>query len=48
MMYLVEGRVIDRVFSTYEAAEFHCLQNGINPEGIVEISDDEAQEYLDW
>ena len=47
MMYLVEGRVIGRVFSTYEVAEFHCWQNGIHPEEIVEISDDEAQDYLD-
>ena len=47
MMYLVEGRVIGRVFSTYEAAEFHCWQNGIHPEEIIGISDDEAQEYLD-
>lgn len=47
MMYLVEGRVIGRVFSTYEAAEFHCWQTGIHPEEIREISDDEAQEYLD-
>lgn len=47
MMYLVEGCIIDRVFSTYEAAEFHCLQNGIHPEGITEITDNEADEYLD-
>ena len=47
MMYLVEGPVIGRVFTTYEAAEFHCWQNGIHPEEIVEISEDEAQEYLD-
>ena len=46
MMYLVEGCIIDRVFSTYEAAEFHCWENGIHPEGIHEITEDEAQEYL--
>ena len=47
MMYLVEGRVVCRVFSTYEAAEFHCWQNGIHPEEIVEITDEEAEEILD-
>lgn len=47
MMYLVDGRVICRVFSTYEAAKFHCWQNGIHPEEIVEITDEEAEEILD-
>jgi hypothetical protein len=47
MMYYVEGRVIGRVFSTYEAAEFHCRQNGIHPEEIIEITEDEAAEICD-
>lgn len=46
MKYLVDGRYIARVFSTYEAAEFHCWQNSIHPEVIVEITDEEAKEIL--
>lgn len=47
MMFLVEGRIVCRVFSTYEAAEFHCWQNGIHPEEIEEIAEDEAAEFIE-
>ena len=45
MMYVVEARFCE-VFTTYEAAEEWCFFNGIHPEEIMEMTPEEAEEYL--
>ena len=46
MNYFVEfGRVYEE-FATYREAEIFCGERGIHPEDIVEITDEEAEEFL--
>lgn len=46
MKYLVETRIDCKVLNTYEEAEIFCCENGIHPEEIIEITDEEAEEIL--
>lgn len=46
MKYLVETRIGCEVLDTYELAEIFCFEQGIHPEEIVEITDEEAEEIL--
>ena len=46
MMYYIETRVGCEVKAAYEEAEIFCYANGIHPEEIVEITNEEAEEIL--
>jgi hypothetical protein len=46
MKYYIETRVGCEVKSTYKEAEIFCYENGIHPEEIVEITNEEAEEIL--
>ena len=46
MMYYIETRTGYEVKSTYREAEIFCYENGIHPEVIVEITEEEAEESL--
>jgi hypothetical protein len=46
MKYLIETRICCEVKDTYEEAEIFCYENGIHPEEIVEITNEEAEEIL--
>ena len=48
MKYLIEARLVCEVKNTYEEAEIFCYFHGIHPEEIVEITEEEAEEFLGW
>lgn len=47
MKYLVETRIGCEVLDTYELTEIFCYEQGIHPEEIMEITDEEAAEICD-
>lgn len=46
MKYVLEAKMVCEVFDTYREAEIFCGERGIHPEDIVEITDEEAEEFL--
>ena len=42
MKYIIETRIGCEVLDTYELAEIFCIDHGIHPEEIVEVTEEEC------